>query len=112
MVKRKPRNVLTEAQALRASQNIAKLPEWCYVETPGTREPVIVHRGVMGYTPKRKEVGDVWVAEINGLLGVTKEQEMAMLCGSMGGFHQALADPDVWKRNLKWQLEQKMKGNR
>lgn len=91
-----------------ANENFSKLPEFCYCYHPVTNKPIRVFRGESGYYPPVYE--DVWVEEINGLLGITKEQEEAMLSGSIFGWECAAANPDSWKNDEKWQAQQKAKG--
>lgn len=69
------------------------LPEWCYAENPHSGEPVIIRRFESGYEPVTL---DIWPAESNGLMGVTREQELAMLAGSMFGWDKPGADPRTY----------------
>lgn len=96
--------------AQRMLSNFEKLPEWCYVHLPTTKEPVIVMRGEDGYRPPAYP--GVCVEEINGLLGVTPEQEEAMLCGSMFGWHTPAADPDTWHKDERWQAAARASGRK
>lgn len=85
--------------------NLAKLPEFCYAYHPTTQEPIIIKRGEDGYYPPKSP--DVWVEEINGILGVTEEQEEAMLAGSLFGWGAPCANPDnyVGKKFQKEKLK-------
>jgi hypothetical protein len=78
----------------------ALLPAWCYASHPVTGEPVIVRRFEDGYTPLELEV---WPRQANGLMGISEEQELAMLTGSLFGWANAGADPRTF---LKWKADQ------
>lgn len=81
------------------NSNMAKLPEMCWVIVPASNELALVKRGEMGYYPQRPENAP-WAPEnidyLNERLEVTKEQEKAMLSGSMFGWDCPAADPDTW----------------
>ncbi len=94
---------MSKIKMKKANSNLAKLPKFCYAYHPGTKEPIRIFKGESGYHPPAKD--DVWVEEINGLLGVTVEQEEAMLAGSMFGWDNQLADPDFYLNNPKWQAQ-------
>lgn len=101
----KKKKSLNAEQMKKAAANFKKLPKFCYVHNPSDNGPVRVFRGEDGY--HLPLYPDVWVEEVNGLLGVTVEQEQAMLSGSMFGWHTPAADPDTWKNNEKWQAKQR-----
>lgn len=98
-----------KSQALRAQANFKKLPEFCYCYHPVTKHPIRIYRGTDGYAPPLYP--EVWVEEINGNIGVTVEQEEAMLAGSMFGWHIPLADPDTYK-SAKYQAKFKREGRK
>ena len=92
------------------------LPEHCYSTLPGTGDLVILRRGEKGYhrtdipVSSREEARSL-ADEFNGKLGVTKQQEAAMLAGSIHGFHVPAADPRAYDEtgNL-WMTEEKDRG--
>ncbi len=73
------------------------LPEACFAALAATGETVVIHRGVMGYTPTGQHPMDVsdreGVDALNEQIGVTKAQAAAMLAGSMFGWTCPGADP-------------------
>ena len=75
----------------------SSLPEKCFAALETTGETIVVHRGVMGYTPtgQRPEgLGSQKGADVlNAQIGVTKAQAAAMLAGSMFGWACPGADP-------------------
>ncbi len=96
------------SQSNRAAQNLSKLPTFCYTKHPETKEPIRIFRGEEGFYPAAKDGVDV--DEINGVLGITHEQEMAMLSGSMFGWHTEGADPETWENNAKFQARLRTEG--
>lgn len=74
------------------------LPDQCYCVLPGSDEIIIVKKGESGYYRTdlyghdRADAISI-VNECNGLGGVTKAQEQAMLSGSMFGWQHPAADP-------------------
>jgi len=86
------------------ARNLAKLPEMCAVfqrHNPVGQRICMIKRGESGYyatdwdgshmTPDQAE----WtVNEINSRLEVTAAQALAMVIGSMNGWHVPGADPD------------------
>lgn len=74
------------------------LPDQCYCVLPGSDEIIIVKKGESGYYRTdlyghdRADAISI-VDECNGLGGVTKAQEQAMLAGSMFGWDTLAADP-------------------
>ncbi len=83
----------------RFSQKFAEgLPELCFSTLPSTGALICIKRGESGYYPsdwstsdreQNRQIAD----EQNLHLGVTPEQEEAMLCGSMFGWTVPGADP-------------------
>ena len=73
------------------------LPEKCFAALEATGETIIVHRGVMGYTPTGQYPvgvsGQKGADALNDQIGVTKAQAAAMLFGSMFGWACPGADP-------------------
>ena len=73
------------------------LPEKCFAALEATGEIIIVHRGVMGYTPTGRYPegmgGQEGANALNAQLGVTRAQAAAMLAGSMFGWACPGADP-------------------
>ncbi|MDE7172498.1 MAG: hypothetical protein K2O11_11600 [Oscillospiraceae bacterium] len=74
-----------------------KLPEKCFAALEATGETIIIHRGVMGYTPTGQYPegmsGQEGADALNEQIGVTKAQAAAMLFGSMFGWACPGADP-------------------
>lgn len=74
-----------------------ELPEKCFAALEATGETIIVHRGVMGYTPTGQYPVDMSGQEgadaLNVQIGVTRAQAAAMLFGSMFGCACPGADP-------------------
>ena len=74
------------------------LPDQCYCVLPGSDEIIIVKKGESGYYRTdlyghdRADAISI-VNECNGLGGVTKAQEQAMLAGSIFGWDTCAADP-------------------
>ena len=63
---------------------MSEQPQVCYTEHPVTKLTVVLRRGAMGYydTEYSRCCPDV----LNCRIGVTKEQEQAMVAGSMFGW--------------------------
>ncbi len=91
-----------------AIENFKKLPEFCYAEHPSTGMPIRILRGEEGYYPPLHD--GICVDEINGLLGVTYEQQEAMVVGSMFGWHVPAANPETWENDVKFQARLKQEG--
>lgn len=79
------------------------LPKMCYSTLP-TGEIILIRRGRAGYYPA--DVPDLnaegkrnLVDRMNSEAGIIKEQEAAMLAGSMFGWHVPAADPDAYDEN-------------
>lgn len=74
------------------------LPDQCYCVLPGSDEIIIIKKGESGYYRTdlyghdRADAISI-VNECNGLGGVTKAQEQAMLAGSISGWDTPAADP-------------------
>jgi hypothetical protein len=80
--------------------NMEALPELCYTVTP-LGELVIIVREEAGYRPGPEIAGRTpheYASHQNSQMGVTAEQERAMVAGSMFGWSKALAHPDFYKR--------------
>ena len=73
------------------------LPEFCCCLLPSTEMPVLVRYGERSYVPLEvREPGErveETAGRLNGQLGVTKQQQAAMLWGSMFGWDIPAADP-------------------
>lgn len=72
------------------------LPERCLTLHPTTEEVIIIKRGMSGYYKYPIEVNTdkrVFVDGYNRSLGVKKNEEAAMLCGSLFGWHLPASDP-------------------
>jgi hypothetical protein len=88
-----------------AAANLAKLPELCYsVDPADPREVVVIKAGVKGYYPAYRrdtpEAGQLLADQLNKQMNVTKAVEMAMISGSMFGWHVPGADPATWEEKL------------
>lgn len=86
---RKPQYLLFE--------NVPGLPEFCCCLLPGTEMPVLVRYGERSYVPlevrEPGERAEETAGRLNRQLGVTKQQQAAMLWGSMFGWDIPAADP-------------------
>ena len=73
------------------------LPEFCCCLLPGTEMPVLVRYGERSYVPlevrEPGERAEETAGRLNRQLGVTKQQQAAMLWGSMFGWDIPAADP-------------------
>lgn len=82
--------------------NLKALPELCYTVTP-MGELVVIKRGERGYHPAPVVEGrsaHAYASHQNAQMGVTSEQERAMIAGSMFGWEKTLAHPDTYKRRV------------
>lgn len=82
------------------------LPELCYSTVPSTDELIIIKRGEKGYyrcefSTDDKEYNRELANDRNTKLGVSKQQEAAMLAGSMFGWNTKAADPKSYDENGK-----------
>lgn len=81
-------------------------PEMCYAVLPSSKEIIIVRRYEKGYyktditTTSKYESIDI-VNEYNSILGVTKQEQAAMLAGSMFGWDCPAADASNYDMNGK-----------
>ncbi len=78
------------------------LPELCFSVLPGTGKLICIKRGESGYYPSDWETGNAeknreTADYANEQLGITKEQELAMLHGSMVGWDTPGADPKTYE---------------
>lgn len=73
------------------------LPEFCCCLLPSTEMPVLVRYGERSYVPlevrESGERAEEIAGRLNGQLGVSKQQQAAMLWGSMFGWDIPAADP-------------------
>ena len=74
------------------------LPDWCYTVLPYSGALIVVKRGVSGYGQLSNSTDDPQknrelAREYNTRMGVTPQQEAAMLGGSMFGWDTPAADP-------------------
>lgn len=80
------------------------LPENCYSVLPSTNEVVFITRYEKGYCAAREEnlpwYGQGNADAANEKLGVSKDQELAMLHGSMFGWDKIGAKPETWRLKL------------
>jgi hypothetical protein len=86
-----------EIKAMEERIKNTNLPEYCFTTDETDQEVVIVvRRFLSGYNPvfggdlRGQELAD----RMNRALGVSKQQEIAMKCGSMFGWHVPGADPN------------------
>lgn len=88
---------MNSEQQKQFDDNVAKLPEKCFVKNLTTGDTVVVIRGEMGHRPHFDKNLDVNAG--NQVLGVTKQQAGAMYMGSLCGFHAPAADIDRFDEN-------------
>lgn len=72
------------------------LPDWCYTVLPYSGALIVVKRGISGYGQLRNSTNDPQknrelAREYNAQMGVTPQQEAAMLGGSMFGWDTPVA---------------------
>ena len=81
----------------------SSLPEKCFSISEYSNELIEVTKGYSGYSHAEKELGSLTPREaadrLNHELGVTKEQEQAMVAGSMFGWATPAADPAHYDKN-------------
>lgn len=81
----------------------SSLPEKCFSVSEYSNDLIEVTKGHSGYSHVEKELGSLTPREaadrLNRELGVTKEQEQAMVAGSMFGWATPAADPANYDRN-------------
>lgn len=81
------------------------LPEICMNVLPGSGALICIRRGQTGYYPSEWETGDPeknreLADYANSRQGITKEQEQAMLTGSMFGWAVPGADPKNYDQDM------------
>ena len=77
-----------------ANKNFGQLPTECAARNPVDGSTVLITRGEMGY----HLLPGVDVDKYNAYRNVTKEQEQAMLAGSMFGWDCPAADPQTYEK--------------
>ena len=81
----------------------SSLPEKCFSVSEYSNDLIEVTKGYSGYSHAEKELGSLTPREaayrLNRELGITKEQEQAMVAGSMFGWATPAADPANYDRN-------------
>ncbi len=71
------------------------LPERAYANMPSTGELILIKRGEVGYYPE-PDLEDVSAAIMNDIIGVSKAEAEAMLCGSLFGWDVPGANPELY----------------
>jgi hypothetical protein len=76
------------------------MPQGCYSILPSTGEIILIRHGEIGYSPIAYQTGSresnrLFVNEKNSEIGIGREQEEAMLAGSLFGWDTPAAKP--WK---------------
>lgn len=74
------------------------LPDMCYSTIEETGETIILKKEIEGYFPS---INQNSADELNIEIGVTKQQEQAMLIGSMFGWDVPGANPEVYKDDVR-----------
>ncbi len=80
------------------------MPEQCYAVSDDNKSIFIIKRGEKGTFPADAAVSDISDARdiasrLNARLGVTKQQEAAMIAGLTRGFDTPAADPKAYDNN-------------
>lgn len=104
-----PNKKMTKEEQL--AHNLKLLPEACFCApgcmkpAPNAKAPLIkIIRGSMGYSradhiSHMGEASEDAATRLNKELGVSVQQEIAMLTGSMFGFHTAGANPENYNES-------------
>jgi hypothetical protein len=74
------------------------LPDMCYSTIEETEETIILKKGIDGYFPSINQNSS---DELNMEIGVTKQQEQAMLIGSMFGWDVPGANPEIYNGDIR-----------
>lgn len=90
------------------------LPELSFCSLPGLDMVMLVQYGQSGYWPidhfpQGMEAGE-YADKLNQALGVTKDQQSAMLYGSMFGWSIPLARPEKYDKNGKLKPREQQRG--
>lgn len=89
---------LRDRRSAQLAKNLAALPDLCVVAHPQNDDPVIIKRGEDGFYPiTYSDLSPDQAANFNASVGVTREQERAMLTGSMFGWDTPGADPAYYE---------------
>lgn len=85
-------------------RNVKMLPDLCYSILPSGGDLIIIKLNETGYYPCDYSTADTeanrrLADELNRRMGITKSQEVAMIHGSVFGWHVPAADPGHYDEN-------------
>lgn len=92
------------------------LPELCFCALPELNMVMLTKRGQSGYWPIEHIPEGMGAGEyadsLNQILGVSKAQQAAMMCGSMISWAIPAARPDRYDENGKLKPRDQQRGNK